>query len=454
MSLGPFKSSKENILIALISGDVLLLLISILSAEQLANRSIDGSLLLITFFALFTLLCSFILDIYSIQDNRQITNAPLLAFVAIAAPTLLTILIDDYWYQGGYSLWLIIGSVFYLLQHIWHNLFCFLIRSQLFAKNVIVIGTGERAVTTKMLLDSACCREFSGFVSSTFEPRSDLIKEGEILCDIEEIAEYVANNKVDVIINALTERRGNLPTDQLLTCKLLGCSTIDFPTFYEHQSGKLPIESMNPGWLVFSHGFRVTTFLRVSKRLSDIILASLGLLISSPVYPFIALVIKFSSPGPLIYSQIRVGEGGRDFTIFKFRSMRQNAEAKTGAVMSQKNDPRITKVGSILRRTRLDELPQLYNILRGDMSFIGPRPERPEFVDEIIKTTPYYMERHYIKPGLTGWAQIKYPYGDSYGDTVEKLRYDLYYINNFSFLLDIFILLETIKVVLRKQYGR
>jgi len=192
----------------------------------------------------------------------------------------------------------------------------------------------------------------------------------------------------------------------------------------------------------------VTWFLRLCKRILDITASLFGLVFFLPLIPCIILAIKLDSPGPILFRQTRVGQGDRPFTLMKFRSMRQDAEAETGAVWSQDNDARITRVGSVLRRSRLDEIPQLLNILKGDMSLVGPRPERPEFVNKLKKMIPYYSERHYIKPGLTGWAQVCYSYGSSIEDAIEKLRYDMYYIKNISIILDMYIIIKTFSVVL------
>ncbi|MRR07231.1 MAG: exopolysaccharide biosynthesis polyprenyl glycosylphosphotransferase, partial [Deltaproteobacteria bacterium] len=202
---------------------------------------------------------------------------------------------------------------------------------------------------------------------------------------------------------------------------------------------------------IFSDGFRRTGFGRIMKRSADVALSLVGIILVLPLLPFVALGIKVTSPGPILFRQVRVGQGDRPFVLYKFRSMRADAEKASGAVWAQKDDPRVTRFGKFLRTSRLDELPQLYNVLRGDMSLVGPRPERPEFVDKLKEVIPYYSERHFVKPGVTGWAQVKYPYGASVDDAIEKLRYDLYYIKNMSMLLDIIIVLETIKVVL---FGR
>lgn len=256
------------------------------------------------------------------------------------------------------------------------------------------------------------------------------------------------NFMADKIVVSLAERRGFFPVEELLSCKLAGIEVMDAPSFYESATHKLLIENISPSWFIFSHGFRVTWFLRLCKRILDITAALFGLVCFLPLIPFIILAIKLDSPGPILFRQTRVGQGDRPFTLMKFRSMRQDAEAETGAVWSQDNDSRITRVGSVLRRSRLDEIPQLLNIFKGDMSLVGPRPERPEFVNELKKMIPYYSERHYIKPGLTGWAQVCYSYGSSIEDAIEKLRYDMYYIKNISIMLDMYIIIKTFSVVL------
>jgi sugar transferase (PEP-CTERM system associated) len=219
-------------------------------------------------------------------------------------------------------------------------------------------------------------------------------------------------------------------------------------------AGKLLVENIQPSWFIYSSGFRNTPFRRFFKRIPDVVWSLLSILLALPLFPLVALAVKLDSPGPVLFKQQRVGEGGRDFSIFKFRTMGQDAEKTTGAVWATENDPRITRLGGILRKTRLDEIPQLFNVLRGEMSFVGPRPERSEFVTQLSETIPYYNKRHFIQPGVTGWAQICYPYGASAEDALEKLRYDLYYIKNYSILLDLSILLETVKTVIYGRGGR
>jgi sugar transferase (PEP-CTERM system associated) len=268
------------------------------------------------------------------------------------------------------------------------------------------------------------------------------------------LVDTVRKEKAKKIVISLSERRGVLPIKDLLACKLSGVEVVDAPSFYEELTGKLLIEDIKPSWFVLSDGFRKTVFRSISKKIFDSLFAIICLTITIPFFPIIALLIKLDSRGPVFFRQVRTGEGGKDFLIYKFRTMRQDAESETGAVWAQKNDTRITRMGRFLRKSRLDELPQLFNVLKGDMSFIGPRPERPEMITALEVLIPYYSERHSVKPGITGWAQVKYSYGASVEDSIEKLKYDLFYVKHMSLFLDLLILLETVKVVLFGRGGR
>jgi sugar transferase (PEP-CTERM system associated) len=249
---------------------------------------------------------------------------------------------------------------------------------------------------------------------------------------------------------ALDERRKGLPVHDLLDCKMSGIEIIDLLTFFERYTNKIRLDIVQPSWLFLSDGFQVSNFNRLSKRLFDIATVLLLLPIVLPVglLASLAILIESRFRGAVLYSQTRVGENGRLFQVYKFRSMREDAEQDGVARWATKGDSRITRVGAILRKSRLDEIPQLLNILKGDMSFVGPRPERPEFVEQLAEQIPYYSERHRVKPGLSGWAQIRYPYGASIEDGLEKLQYDLYYVKNYSILLDALVLLQTAEVVL------
>ena len=269
-----------------------------------------------------------------------------------------------------------------------------------------------------------------------------------LLGKIQDLDVLVEETRPDIVVVAQIDRRGCFPTKALLECRLRGIRVEDWPTFYEKATGKILVTAVRPSWLIFSDGFVKTTRTEIVKRLFDITVSVIGLALAAPIMAVVALAIKIESSGPMLYRQSRLGQNGCVFILNKFRSMRQDAEKHTGPVWTTAKDTRITRVGAVLRRTRLDELPQLVNVLVGHMSFIGPRPERPEFVTELQKTIPFYMERLAVKPGITGWAQVRYQYGSSVEDAVEKLQYDLYYIKNLSLFLDLLIVLNTVQVVL------
>ncbi|MBI2527036.1 MAG: TIGR03013 family PEP-CTERM/XrtA system glycosyltransferase [Candidatus Rokubacteria bacterium] len=314
---------------------------------------------------------------------------------------------------------------------------------------VLVLGTG---VIGKVIagLQQTGARPFTviGFLDDN--PNApETIPDGHVLIGkIKDLPAIVDELRPDLVVVAQMNRRGSFPGKALLDCRLRGIQVEDWPTFYEKETGKILVTDLRPSWLIFSDGFVKTPRTEIIKRLADVLLALAGLAVALPLMALAALAIKLESPGPALFRQPRLGQNGRVFILNKFRSMRQDAEKETGPVWAQQQDPRVTRVGGILRRTRLDELPQLLNVLVGDMSFIGPRPERPEFVYELQKQIPFYMERLSVKPGITGWAQVRYRYGASLEDALEKLQYDLYYIKNLSLFLDLLILLNTIQVVL------
>jgi sugar transferase (PEP-CTERM system associated) len=314
---------------------------------------------------------------------------------------------------------------------------------------VLVVGTGPIA---KVLAELApiSARPFSilGFIDDD-PAASDLIPEGHaLLGKTTDLSAIVEELHPDLIVVAQMDRRGHFPAQPLLECRLRGIAVEDWPAFYEKATGKILVTSLRPSWLVFADGFVKTPRTEIIKRLFDVTLAFCGLILAAPVMLLVAVAIKLESPGSVLYRQPRSGQNGCVFILNKFRSMRQDAEKETGPVWATQSDSRVTRVGAFLRRTRLDELPQLFNVLVGHMSFIGPRPERPEFVQDLQKQIPFYMKRLSVKPGITGWAQVKYRYGSSVDDALEKLQYDLYYIKNLSLFLDFLILLNTVQVVL------
>ena len=339
------------------------------------------------------------------------------------------------------------------LQYMHHRVIQMSRLYPLMAKRVMILGVGPLAESMEMLIQSGCSNYvFVGYIN----PVNELALAGDrqVVGTLDQLSKAIKKEKAQKLVVSLTERRGVMPVKDILACKLGGLEVVDAVSFYEQMTGKLMIENIHPSWFIFSHGFRVTTLMRVQKRVFDIFFSILGLLCALPLFPLIALLVKLDSPGPVYFRQTRVGAGEKEFQVLKFRTMREDAERGTGAVWAQQNDPRVTRLGNLLRKTRLDEIPQLLNVLKGDMSFVGPRPERPEFVKKLQEIIPYYSKRHFVKPGVTGWAQVKYHYGASVEDSLEKLRYDLYYIKNYTLLLDFQILLETIKVVLFSRGSR
>ena len=264
----------------------------------------------------------------------------------------------------------------------------------------------------------------------------------------ERICEIAENKEAKKIIVALKEKRNALPVNQLLQCRVMGIDVLDGNSFYESLTGKLIVETINPSWLIFSQGFQKTKMQKFIKRALDLLLSLTMLIILSPLILITVLAIKFDSKGPALFSQERVGQERCPYMVHKFRSMRSDAEKNTGPVWAQANDTRITRVGQFLRKWRIDEIPQLWNVLIGEMSFVGPRPERDYFVKELEAVIPYYKERFSVKPGLTGWAQVSYRYGASIEDAREKLNYDLFYIKNLSILMDLMIIARTVKTVI------
>jgi sugar transferase (PEP-CTERM system associated) len=322
-------------------------------------------------------------------------------------------------------------------------------------ERLLIVGTASAAVTLARELFERRTElgvELVGFVDS--DPSKvgmPLINPG-VIGIVSDIPAIVRSRRVDRVVVSLADARGKLNMDELLDMKLnQGVRFDHLASVYEQYTGKIAVENLRPSWVIFSEGFRKSLRLAAVKRTSDVVLAVLGLLVAAPIMAIVAVAIRLTSPGPVLYSQQRVGKDGALFTIYKFRSMRVDAEALSGAVWSTADDPRVTRVGRLLRRARLDEIPQLFNVLVGDMSFVGPRPERPEFVDDLTKQIPFYGQRHAVRPGVTGWAQVRHGYGASIDDTQEKLQYDLFYIKHMSLAFDLFIVLETIKTVLVRR---
>jgi len=320
-------------------------------------------------------------------------------------------------------------------------------------ERILIVGSGKLAVEVarEVLSRPDAGYRIVGFVGTDSELLGKSLINPRVIGLTEQLGEIVKKEKIDRIVVAMGERRGHLPTDRLLQLSLAGEVSIEEgASFYERVTGRVSLNMMRPSWLIFSGRGRQARLATLSRDAVHWIVALIGFILSLPIMFVTGILIKLESRGPIFYKQDRVGKNGRTFVLTKFRSMRVDAE-KSGPVWASKGDDRTTRVGRIIRKVRIDEIPQFWNILRGQMSFVGPRPERPHFVAQLAEEIPYYEQRHLIAPGLTGWAQIKYPYGASIEDARQKLQYDLFYIKNYSLILDAIIMFETIKIIL---FGR
>ena len=342
---------------------------------------------------------------------------------------------------------LVVGvSILAIVFVIWRSAYEWIIGLSVFRERVYVLGSGAWART---VVETLRTRRDAGMEVVNEEV------EGAFSGQLEQYAADLrafckSKARIDRVIVAMEDRRGSMPVRELLDLRLKGVVIEEASSLMERLSGKLPLQGLNPSTLIFTHGFNVKASQQIVRRLISITVSFIGLAICLPFIPFIILAVRLSSPGPIFFRQTRVGLRGRLFSVLKFRTMRQDAETQ-GAVWATKNDLRVTSLGKFMRTTRLDEIPQLWNVLRGDMAFVGPRPERPEFVQWLTSEIPFYDLRHIIRPGITGWAQVRYQYGASLEETKRKLEYDLYYIKHQSIGLDLLIMFETIKTIILRR---
>jgi sugar transferase (PEP-CTERM system associated) len=322
-----------------------------------------------------------------------------------------------------------------------------------FRRRVLVLGAGPRADRLRRLGE----RPESGFVIVSYVGMNEgepVVEEAIARGAIHNLTRFVENLGVSEVVLALEERRNSLPLNDLLRIKTAGVHVNDFSSFVERETGRVDLDSVNPSWLIFSDGFSsLRAFSSAAKRVFDVLASAVLLILTGPLILICAVLVRIDSRGPAFFRQARVGLYGQTFELIKLRSMRLDAEAE-GAQWAKQNDPRVTRIGRVLRKLRIDELPQAWSVLKGEMSFVGPRPERPEFVSDLEERLPFYAERHMVKPGITGWAQINYPYGASIEDSRQKLEYDLYYAKNYTPFLDLLILLQTLRVVLWHEGAR
>ena len=393
-------------------------------------------------------------DLRTVRDRRDLVIRLLQALGA----TSVVLAVLYYWVPSliiGRGVFVVASVLIVLVIVGWRVAFDYLSLWVGPAERLLIVGTSGAAVTLARELFERRGElgvELVGFVDpDPSRVGSPLINPG-IIGSISDIPDIVKQHRVDRVVVSLADSRGMLSMDALLEMRLhKGVRFDHLVSLYEEYTGKIAVENLRPSWFIFSGGFRKGRVLMLAKRSLDLVVAALGLIVLSPIMAVVALAIRITSPGPAVYHQQRVGKDGRLFTIHKFRSMRVDAEALTGAVWARVGDPRVTPVGRLLRRARLDELPQLWNVVRGHMSFVGPRPERPEFVDDLASQIPFYGQRHAVRPGVTGWAQVRHRYGNTVEDSLEKLQYDLFYIKHLSIAFDLFVILETMKTVITRR---
>jgi sugar transferase (PEP-CTERM system associated) len=445
-----------------IIGEALLILISIYAASHIIlhdNQALSqlDFLLKMVLIGFVCQTCLYYNDLYDFTIISSYSELTIRLFQALGVSAILLAIVYTA-FPGtiiGEGIFALSTAFIILFIIIWRYGYKLVLDKGVFNQKIVLVGSGELALNiSQEIQNKPDCGYTLGVVVR--ESGQESITPGQLPCversiqknNYEGLCDIAKELGIEKIVVALREKRGNFPIKELLKCRVDGIDIIHGNTFYEMLTGKLIVEHLNPSWLIFENGFKKSWAKRVVKRITDIFFSVLLLILTSPIIILISIIIKLDSKGPVIFSQERVGQGRRPYMIHKFRSMVADAETKSGPVWAQAEDKRITRIGNFIRKWRIDEIPQLWNVLRGDMSFVGPRPEREFFIKQLEKIIPYYGERMSVKPGVTGWAQVSYGYGASVEDAVEKLNYDLFYIKNMSILMDILVVLRTIKTVL------
>ena len=422
--------------------------------EIVANEQGGWKILLV---AAVTQACLYYADLYNVRFISDRREMFIRAVQALAGASFILAAVY-FWFPDlviGRGVFLISAAFVIAVVIGWRVVFAWSSRRVRPRERLLLVGTGPGAVElARELFDRRheLGVEIVGFVDpDPARVGAPVINPG-VVGAVEDIPAIVKASGVDRVVVSLSDARGKLPMERLLDMRLDGVAFDHLASVYEQYTGKIAVENLRPSWLIFSEGFRKSRLLSMAKRTADVTIGSVALLVGLPLMALLAVAVRLTSRGPVLYHQTRVGLNGRLFTVHKFRTMRDDAEADTGPVWATKaGDSRVTFIGPFLRRTRLDELPQLFNVLSGEMSLVGPRPERPEFVRDLTDQIPYYRQRHVVRPGLTGWAQVMYTYGASVEDALQKLQYDLFYIKNMSFALDLYIIFQTIKTVILRS---
>lgn len=427
------------------------------SESALPQISLSGLLLPATAFALLMATLYGALGVYKRHEALSLTSMLGRGLLAILLGSPIAYLMFGALPDGeraqaaiGYTLLYLFGGLVLMRQALYSAR-----KSGIGARRVLIVGAGAEAQNVEADLAKLGGAGFNvvGFFPAGMD--QTVVDQSRLVAASADMHALVRDHKVDEVVVAVREQRGGgLPMEALLDCRVKGIPVIDLVGFYERTRGEIPIDHLKSSWLIYGHGFTKNAMRNFIKRSFDLVAAGTLLALAWPVMIVTAIAIRLETPGPVIFRQERTGLGGRGFTCLKFRSMGKDAEKNGVAVWAQTNDVRVTRIGKFIRKTRIDELPQLWNVMRGDMSLVGPRPERPTFVEQLKKEVPYYDIRHSVKPGLTGWAQVRFNYGASIEDSARKLQFDLYYVKNHSLFLDILVLFETIRVVIFREGSR
>jgi len=432
----------------IVGGSFVLASAIVLGADTLNVLGHDHGILKIAALTVCTILCAYYFDLYEpqhISARWEIYFRLLLVMGCLAFALSAIVYVFP---QAAIARFVFLLGLILVVAAliVWRSAFEWISGHAVFQERVYVLGEGERA---NSIIETIREHREAGMVVVGWDaPAAG--KEERKRTFATAVEQMASETSIDRIVVALDDRRGELPVDGLLSMRFRGVTIEEVGSVLERLTGKLQLDGLRPSDLLFCEGFRMKPSQQFLLRVASTLVAAIGLILFMPLFPFVVLLVRLSSPGPVFFRQERVGLNGKVFMVYKFRTMVVNAEAQ-GAQWAQKNDPRVTKVGQFMRKTRLDEVPQLWNVLRGDMSFVGPRPERPEFVSWLEKELPFYEVRNMIRPGLTGWAQIKYKYGSTVADSREKLQYDLFYIKNASIGLDMLIMFQTVKTVLLRR---
>lgn len=408
--------------------------------------------------AFFCQSCMYFLDLYDLklfQSLGEIFFSLIFAvgFVCIGIG-IVSYIVPDFGVEGRmYYLTILFVAIFLF---VWRMAFDFYLTRLAPSENILIVGTGNvaRIVAQEIKNRGRLGFRLVGFVASPSSMENENGGTGDVIGDYSRLSELVDKYNVRNLVVAIEDRRGEYPIKEMLGIRVSGCKVLEWPGFFEKLAGRIPIDNLAPSFFIFNEGFRKPDIVLFTRRVISMVFATGMILLLFPILFAVACLVKLDSPGPVFYTQTRIGQKGMPFRIIKFRSMREDAESKGGAIWASKDDPRITRIGKYLRLTRLDELPQLFNVLRGDLDLVGPRPERPEFVEKLQSIIPYYSVRHTVRPGLTGWAQVMFTYCGTIEESKEKLQYDLFYIKNMSVKLDLLILFKTVKIVLLGRGAR